>query len=141
MATNAAIGYGAVMAYGDGASPEVFTTFAEVTSITPPAAQIDIIDVTHMASPGTAREFIAGLIDYGEASFEINLIPGTGADSAIRSQFAARTTKNYRISFPDSPATTEVFAAFVTGYERNVPVDDRMTATITLKVTGPSTVS
>lgn len=134
MATNADIGHGSSFAYGDGASPELFTAIAEVTSITPPSDNIDIIDATHMASPNNTREYIQGLVDPGEASIEMNFTPGAGGDTAIQSIRSAGGTRNYQITFPSG--TTWTFAGILTGYEPAVPVDDKMTATVTFKVTG-----
>lgn len=136
MATLADIGHGASFAFGDGASPEVFTAFAEVTSITPPSDNIDVIDATHMASPGNTREFIQGLNDPGEASFEINW---TRTNNTQIQALRNGGTSNFRITFPGSPAVTWTFAGFLIGYEPSIPVDDKMTATVTFKVTSSYT--
>ena len=139
MATNADIGHGSSFAIGDGATPtEAFVAVAEVTSITPPSDSVDVIDVTHMASPSNTREFIQGLTDPGEVSIDINFTPGSGSDTAIQAKRGAGTG-NYQITFPGGTVWT--FAAFLTGYEPAVPVDDKMTATVTFKVTSTYTVS
>lgn len=133
-ATEAIIGYGSTFALGDGADPEVFTPLAEVFDITPPSDAVDVIDATHMASPNATREFIIGLNDPGECSFEMNFIPGSTADVAIQAVRAARERVNCRITFPND--VTWDFAGILTGYEPAAPTDDKMTATVTFKVTG-----
>lgn len=134
MATaNAVIGYGTTFAFGDGADPEVFTALAEVTDITPPSDSIDIIETTHMTSPNRTKEFIAGLSDPGECSFDIHFIPGTGDDTVIQGRRNTGTVNNYQITWPGSGTWT--FAAILTGYAPTAPVNDRMTATVTFKVT------
>ncbi len=137
----AQIGFGAAFGIGDGASPEVFTNLAEVFSITPPSDNIDIIDVTHMTSPTRTREFISGLNDPGEASFELNFVAGGAADVAIRALNALTTTTNFRITFPDgtSGSVTWIFAGFLTGYSPAIPGEDKMTSTVTIKVTSSFT--
>lgn len=139
--TSAAIGYGAAFGIGDGASPEVFTDLAEVFSITPPSETIDIIDATHMASPSRRREFIPGLVDTGDTSFELNFVPGGSAETALDAEIGKTTTTNFRITFPDgsSGSATWIFAGFVTGFEPSVPNEDKMTATVTIKVTSTIT--
>ena len=67
---------------GDSGSPEMFTTIAEVGSITGPTLTRDIIDVTNQDSAGAYREFIGGLIDPGELSFDINYIPTDATQDA-----------------------------------------------------------
>ncbi|HEU4986864.1 MAG TPA: phage tail tube protein [Rhizobiaceae bacterium] len=139
-ATGAAIGYGSKLAIGDGAVPEVFSDVAEVTSITPPSDSIDVIDATHMQSPNKTREFIEGLIDPGECSFDINFVPGGAADTAIQA-LKGTGVHNFRITFApgDAGSVTWDFAGILTGYEPDVPVDDKMTATVTIKVTSSYT--
>lgn len=134
--TGAKIGYGAKFALGDGADPENFTELAEVFSITPPSETVDVLDATHMQSPNRTREFIEGLIDPGECSIEMNFIPGSAADVAIQA-LKGTGANNCRITFPDggSGSVTWTFAGILTGYEPAVPNDDKMTATVTFKVT------
>lgn len=131
--TAALIGYGTSFAIGDGASPEVFTPLAEVVSITPPSDSLDIIDATHMESPDATREFIVGLRDPGECSIEMNFVPGSAADSAIQDFRDERERKTCRITFPNG--VTWTFSGILTGYEPAVPLDDKMTATVSIKVT------
>lgn len=138
MATEADIGYGSEFAIGDGLG--AFTPVAEVTSITPPSDSTDVIDVTHMASPNRTREFIQGLNDPGECSFEMNFVPGSDADTAIQALKGAGT-KDFQITFPPggTGAVTWTFSGFLTGYEPAVPNEDKMTATVTIKVTSSYT--
>lgn len=132
--TEAMIGYGSKFAVGDGADPEVFTDIAEVYDITPPSDTMDVIDATHMQSPDATREFILGLRDPGECSFEMNFIPGGSGDTAIQEWRTARERRTCRITFPNS--VTWTFSGLLTGYEPAAPTDDKMTATVTIKVTG-----
>ncbi len=139
MAASAALlGYGSVFEIEDDNSPGLFVPMAEVISITPPSAKLDQIDVTHMTSPSRRREFISGLIDSGEASFDMNFVPGSTADDRL---FALLTlpvgvsrSRNLRISYPNG--VTWSFTGELTGYEPTVPVGDKMTAKVTFKVSG-----
>ena len=141
MTTEVTIGYGTLFATGNGATPEVFTTLAEVTSITPPNFARDSIDASHGQSPGAMREFIAGMTDPGEVSIEMNFVPGNAAADALADELAltpATATKNRRITFPDG--TTWDFPAFLTAFEPDAPLDDKMTASATFKVAGAVTI-
>src|SRR6185503_20859648 len=99
---------------------------------------LDQIDVTHMQSPNRNREFISGLNDPGECSFDMNFIPGATSDDRIFELMNLPTgssrARNCRVSFPNG--TTWSFSGELTGYEPTVPVDDKMTATDTFKVSG-----
>lgn len=140
MATSVRIGYQTLFKTGNGASPEVFTTLAEVTGITPPAMSRDTVDATHEESPGAWREFIAGLKDGGEVSLELNFIPGGTATSALMAELdldGPQASKNRQILFPDGSYFT--FAGILTGFEPDAPIDDKMAASVTFKVSGKPT--
>jgi hypothetical protein len=137
-ASGALLGYGSVFQIQAESSPDLYVDVAEVSSITPPSASVDQIDVTHMQSPNRYREFIDGLIDGGECSFDINFIPGNNTDDRMLELLALPIgtdhNRNLRISFPNG--VTWSFRGVLTGYEPDVPVDDKMTATVTFKVSG-----
>ncbi len=136
--TAAKIGYGTKYAIWDASlATPAFVEISEVFSVTPGAAETDRIDATHMQSPGRRREYIAGLIDNGEASFEINWVPGSASDLLIRGLMDSGVAVAHKVTFPN--AVTVTFDAAIIGFEKEIPVDDRMTATITVAVSGVET--
>jgi hypothetical protein len=141
-ASGAMLGYGSTFEIVSDSSPDVYVAMAEVISITPPSSVLDQIDVTHMQSPDRRREFISGLIDGGECSFDMNFIPGSTSDDRLfellNLPVGSTRRRSSRISFPNG--VTWTFDAELTGYEPTVPFDDKMTATVTFKVTGSLTV-
>ena len=114
-----------------------FVEIAEVFNVTPGEATADRIDVTHYQSPDRRREYISGLIDSGEASFELNWVPGDDTDVLLRDLFTSGATVEHRITFPNDVTVT--FDASIIGFSKAIPVDDRMTATITVAVSGAET--
>ena len=134
-ASSADIGYGSSFAIGDGADPEVFTSVAEVTNIDLPGYSRDAIDVTHMSSDDTFREYIAGLMDGGEVTIELNFV-ASASDILIAALIAG--LQNYRITVN---TVTFTFAAVMTGYQPTAPNDDKMTASATFKVSGKPTLA
>ena len=118
----------------------VLTQIAEVISVTPPNPQADDIEVTHYKSPNRRREYIAGLIEDGEGTIEINYVPGSASDILIRAAVNDGAERDYRIVLPDGDTGWQIDGkCIVKGFERSVPIDDRMTATITVRFTGAST--
>lgn len=133
--TQASIGYGTI--FDISRDNEVsWITIGEVYDVTPPNDTVDEIDATHMLSPNRTREFIPGLIDPGEASFEQNFVPGSPSDLLISEIKVAGERVRCRITFPNG--VTWKFSGWVSGYEPAVPTDDKMTATVTWRVTGPT---
>lgn len=133
MASNtlARIGHGTTFERDNGAT---FDAIAEITSLTPPQYARETVDTTNFSSVERYRDFISGLRDAGEASLEINWIPTDSTYQLLLSDFDNDDCVGYKIVLPD---TSEVaFDAFVTGITPQVPLEDKMTASITLKVIG-----
>jgi len=120
-------GFGTTLTWGSSS----FT--AELFEVTPPGASRESIDTSHMSTLSGAMTFIpADLVDWGEATFSVAFDPSTSPPVNA----AAETIT---ITFPDE--TTWAFSGFVTGYEPTVPMDDKMTADLTIKVTGRVTIT
>lgn len=137
MTTTAKIGWGATFKLHNGTS---LTAIGEVIAISLPNSQTAEVEATHFESPNRRREFIAGLIDDGEGSFEMNLEPGGTTDALIRAAQTAGDSRAYEIQIPKPSGTWKVTGTcIVKGYERRVPIDDRMTAVLTVRFTGAAT--
>ena len=136
--TNAAIGYGSLYEIWDASLvTPAFVQVAEVFNVTPGEATADRIDATHYQSPDRRREYISGLIDPGEASIELNWEPGSNTDVLLRDLFTSGATVEHRITFPNNVTLT--YDASIIGFSKAIPLDDRMTATITVAVSGAET--
>lgn len=132
------IGYGAEWWMAD--ETDVLTEMAEVIEIALPNPQTDTVEATHFKSPGRQREYIAGLIDNGEITLSINYIAGSETDLLITAAMTAGDAREQKIVIPSTAGSQDfTFSGIVSGYEKTVPVDDRQTATITLRVNGAVT--
>jgi hypothetical protein len=128
---------GTLIKIGDGASPEVFTSLGEVSSIDGPGGQAAVIDVTDLSS--TAKEKRMGLQDEGQLSFEINFLPADAQHAQLRTDKASGDSRNFQLLFTDSPPTTWTFAAFVLGVPVSFSVDNVTKGSVTLEITGSIT--
>lgn len=127
------IGHGIVVQMATLAAPTVFTNLENVFDFSPPKDSYDDVDVTNYQSPGRKREFIPGLGDPGDASFEMNFVPGSATDVYLRA--AKGTQRVTKVTWPNGATIT--FTANVQEYgPDSAPVDDKLTATCALKVTG-----
>jgi predicted secreted protein len=138
-ASEASLGYGSTFRISNNDSPGIFTDIAEVFNITPPNFEADNVDVTHNQSPNRTRETIAGLKTPGDCTFEMNFIPGSASDVLIRALQGTGEQRACQIEFPN--AETWDFLASVKGYEVTMPTDDKMTATVSMLVSGDITAS
>lgn len=127
MPTNVGIGYQTTFGIFNGT---IYVPVAEVTNATPPQYSRDAIEATHMGSPNAFREYIPGLLDAGEATIEINYIPAP-VDPIITAMRAG--LGQFRITYPNN--TTSTFGGVITSYNPETPMDGKLSATITIKVT------
>jgi len=109
---------------------------AEVISISGPGESADTLDVTSHNSANQFREFIAGLRDGGEVSFEANYKSNdTNGQIALHTDFQAGTPHTCLITFPSS-AGSITGTAICTKYEFTLPHDGAARISCTLKFTG-----
>lgn len=146
--SDARTGFGAFLQKGDGASPENFVTMLGVKSMSGPSISRDMHDVTAMTSPAGWREFVGGLKDGGEVSFDANWLPrdatqgqeeGGGGFMAEFDKDSCESRGNWRILVPACPGEDEMalqFAGIVSGMNIEIPMDDLMSFSGTIKVSG-----
>lgn len=125
---------GVTLARGDGADPEVFTPVAEIISISGPSGSASVIDTSHLGS--TFVEKLMGLPDEGQITFECNFVGGDTAQEGLRTDRTSRTLRNFKITLTDDPATTLSFSAYVLSLPLNIAVNDKITQSVTLEVSG-----
>lgn len=113
-----------------------FVDVAEVTNISGPSVSRDSIETTHHQSTGGFREFIPGLKDAGEVSIDINWDPATTSHADLYASLTATDNGQFRITFAGTPASTFTFYGHVTGFDATAPIDDRLTASVTIKLSG-----
>lgn len=135
---NVKIGYGAQLWITN--STDVLTKIAELIEIGLPNPQVDEVEATHFESPDRTKEYIPGLTDNGEITFGINYVAGSPTDALITEAIAAGEVRDMEVVIPAGTSTqTFAFSGMVKGYEKNVPINDRQTATITVRVNGAVT--
>jgi predicted secreted protein len=110
---------------------------AEIVDVTPPKITTKTIDVTNHDSPDSYEEFLAGMMNGGEASFEANWIPDdTTGQRAMITAANARSLDSYTITFPPELATQWDFTGLITSFELTSPRDKAAGFKATIKVSG-----
>ena len=118
------------------------TEVANLTSISGPSFEADTIDVTaHDSADDYYRDYIVGLLDAGEISiegnFDANGATHKNASGGLLYEFEQRNAGAWSIVFPDT--TSLAFTGYVTSFEADMPFDDKITFSATLKITGKPT--
>jgi predicted secreted protein len=121
-----------------GTTLSVGGSITEVLSIGAPDNRRETIDVTHLGSDNTAREKIAGLIDAGQATAELNFIKTVA--STLLGYMDSGTAQSCSIVLSGSLGTLS-FNAIVSGVKVIVEVGKPVTVSLTLDVTGKTTLT
>ena len=132
--SNAISAMGTLIQQGNGATPEVFTTIAEVVDFSDSGVTREFVDTTHMESPDDTREFLPVLKTAGPVTFNVNLLPATHV--VLLNDINNATERNYQVVFSDVAETTWGFTAIVETCVVSGAVGDKLKAAVTLRLTG-----
>lgn len=121
------------------------TAVVNVESIEGPEQSVETIDMTAHDSASAYREIVPSFIDAGEVTLRIQWDPNNAthknAAGGLRYLLAQRTSSVFAITYPSSPAASDVFTAYVTKFTPSAPFDDKLTADVTLTLTGAPTLA
>jgi len=134
---------GIVVQFGTTTGTTTSATLANVTNVSGMDSDAEEIDVTAHDSSGAYREFVPSFIDAGEVSFDINFDPRNATHRAtsggilwLRDQ---RIIAPFKIKFPGTPTDSVSFMGFVKSVPFDGPFDDKLSATVTVRVSGSAT--
>ena len=125
--------FGIALQRSDMAEPEVFTAIAKVTNVSGPETERETYDVTAHDSESGWREFIGGLKDGGEVSLELNYDPRD--HDVLMADYEDTEPRNYKLVFPQNLGEWAL-KLILTGFSQEAPVDDKLSAEVTFKVSG-----
>lgn len=140
MATNAALGKGIEFKKGNGASPQIFTTIAEVTEIGDFGFETPLVEVTHFQS--TFMEYILGMPDGVEFPVTVNYDPANATHWAFVQDAKARTTRDFKVVFPsDLDGVTFSFSGLIRSFKTSgLTPTGAVHATFIVKISGDITI-
>jgi hypothetical protein len=136
--TSAIAGPGFLLSMGDGATPENFTTVAEVGASSFSGMTTDMVEATNQSSPDGYVEKVPTIHRPGEFDFDCNFLPSDGTHNAVTGLVAkknARTKVNFRAGNGSDPKVW-TFAAYVVSIAPKFPVAGLLTSSIKLQITG-----
>lgn len=124
----------------NGTTLSVGELVADLLRISGPNVSAATIDTTSLGS--IHRTFVGGIVDSGEMTFDICYNPM--ANGTLENLFDADASSipaatACEITFSDS--ATWNFNAVLTGFDLGVEMDDKVTASISMKATGAITIA
>lgn len=133
--------HGTLFQVSDMAATPVWTTVANVSDISGPEYTRDTIDVTSHSSTGGYKEYINGLKDGGNVTFDLLYI-GDATQTTITDLYESGDVNDFRIKMPitDTGVDNQIdFSGIVTTVGAAFPLGDAIKRSVTIKVTGPAT--
>lgn len=126
---------GTLIARAPAATPGVYTTIGELRDITPPPLMRNPIETT---SHNEAEEsFVVGIRRKGEMTFTIGFVPSGEAThdhiTGLIQSWKLGSRDTWRITYADG--SQWLFSGFVTNIAPAAPLDDGLTADITVRPT------
>jgi predicted secreted protein len=95
----------------------------------------DMIDISTMDSTDKFREFMAGMADAGELTIEMNFDDGAIA-TALNSAWENATSETWTVNLG---IKTWVGTGIISSLDIDDPYDDKITQSMTIKLTGKGT--
>lgn len=121
------------------------TAIVNITELNPPEQSAEELDMTAHDSGGAYREIVPSFLSAGKVTLTINWDPNAtthkNGAGGLRKLFADRTKSSFAIEYPVTPVAHDIFDAYVTGFQPSAPFDDKLTAQVTLSVSGAPTLA
>lgn len=137
MSTNAFIGKGCTISVGNEDSPLTYTAIGEITDFEGLDGQASVIDATHIGS--THKEKLVGIPDEGKFTCTMNLYPDDAGQLLLRTYRTSRALVDWKIALADGGTTQIIFTGYVLGFSIQGSTDDKVTASLTVEISGAAT--
>ena len=140
MATTAQAAFGIVLSW-DSAGGTSYTTIAKVVGVNTSGYSTTMLDASAHDSTSGHMEFLVGLVDGGEVTFDLRFDPNVTSNEHenLAASQAARPSLSavpaWKILWPDA-SSNWTFDAYVQNIDTTGPHDDGLGASLTIKITG-----
>lgn len=109
----------------------------QVRNITAPGITVDTVETSNMESDDSYKEYIAAFADGGEVTFDfIYDKTDTTGSVTLDAKAHARGVVAVILTLPTAVAFKWTFSAIITNLSMEVPYNELITRSVTLKVTG-----
>jgi hypothetical protein len=126
---------GAAFAGTTTATPVAWTAIKNFKTVKGFDGKVAKLDATNLSS--TAKEYIAGLLDPGQFTFDVDVDMADPGQTALRNFLYSASVVSFKLTLPNGHTAT--FSAFVESFPWDGGVDKLLTANVNLMITGPVT--
>lgn len=140
-------GVGTILSRGQTVPPpapgsDTFIAVGKVRQVSGPQIKKEKVEQTSLDSTGGFKEYLSGLRDPGELTFDISMDPGNSQHVGLRSDAqnsTALSQRNWRITWPNGETADLVGEVY--GYDRDTQPNEVLKASITVQISGVVTFS
>jgi hypothetical protein len=131
MGLNAQASHGTIVSRQDNGTGG-FTDVGELTDITPPSLTRNPIEC--LSQNDDDDTYVVGIRRKGEFTFGLNFDPNGSEHPELIDSWEGGQLDGWMVTFPDG--TEWIFSGYVSGIAVQTPVDDKISAEITVRPTG-----
>jgi hypothetical protein len=132
MASDATVGYGSVLSTS-ATQGGTYTDIAQTVDLTGPEPEVGEINITNNDSPDNTKEYLPGMIEPGEMSFEVIYSSAQAED--LYTMFGDGLVHWFKETYPDGGSWT--FPGFLNAFGSEAPTEDEaIRNTVGIKLTG-----
>lgn len=135
--TEAQIGYGTLLKLGNDASPQSYTTIAEVKSINGFGFTGNEVEATHMESPNGYTEFVAGLKTGDVMTVLLNMIRSNAIQT--KTVWDAGLRRDFELNFPSTLPDYDFSAVPLGWHPIGITPGGILEIEVTMRITGAIT--
>lgn len=135
--TEAQIGYLTLLKLGNDASPQVFTTIAEVKSIDGFGFTAQELEVTHMESPNGYVERVAGMKDGDTMTAVLNMTRANAIQT--KTVWDAGLIRDFELNFPSTLPDYDFSAVPLGWHLRGIQPNSVLEVEVTMRISGAIT--
>jgi hypothetical protein len=140
--TQGVTGYGTLLEVGNGVegNSTAYSAVGECRTITGPGLSMEMVDFTHQQSDSSYRERKPTFKNAGDFTIDLTFLPedsAQGYQTGLLGDFETQVLRDFRITYPNAEQTIAKFSAYIGGFQVTAPIDDRLSAQLTLSTSGP----
>jgi hypothetical protein len=128
------VGYGSCLTVVSTSGADINT--GQIRNITGPGVSGNDVDTTTMDSSSNYRTFVSGLLDPGEVTFSLVYDPTNTTHTRLTRMMGERLSTTFKVYAGSTSGNGQSFTGYVKGMSREIPMDDVITADVTIKVSG-----
>jgi hypothetical protein len=128
--------FGTKLQRGEGNSPEIWDTVANVGNINGPQVTVASVKTTSHSTGLPYDTYIPTIIDPGKVSFDLFIKTDSSGHRQLLSDLQNRAIGDWRMVFPDNGSSAWYFSAFFTKFGITSAVADVTKASCEMQLTG-----